>query len=166
MDLSSFSKETLIQMIYDLQKEIDKLKYDADNRITEIEKLLESQIENMKIPEKISLSTQTEKCYRETEECYTEKDFDIAKYENVWYMNGNAGDIIKWELRIKNGFVTTWNDNGKNNSILNKIKVGDLIAWYIVGRGYNSILEVKEKPHEITDEELGIFYDIKEKKKL
>ena len=100
MDLSS-SKETLIQMIYDLQKEIDKLKYDADNRITEIEKLLESQIENMKIPEKISLSTQTEKCYRETEECYTEKDFDIAKYENVWYMNGNAGDIIKWELRIK-----------------------------------------------------------------
>ena len=156
MDLSSFSKETLIQMIYDLQKQVDKLKIDADIRITEIEKLLESQIDYInKKPEKIDTITQTGE---------TIDDFDITKYENVWYMNGNAEDIINWDLRIKNGFVTTWNDNGKNNSILNKIKVGDLIVWYIVGRGYNSILEVKEKPHEITDEELGLLYDIKEKK--
>ena len=41
MDLSSFSKETLIQIIYDLQKQVDKFKIDADIRITEIEKLLD-----------------------------------------------------------------------------------------------------------------------------
>ena len=143
------------------------MKIDADIRITEIEKLLESQIDYInKKPEKIEAITQTEKIEATTKTRETIDNFNISKYENVWYMNGNAEDIINWDLRIKNGFVTTWNDNGKNNSVLNKIKVGDLIVWYIVGRGYNSILEVKEKPHEITDEELGLFYDIKEKKKL
>lgn len=166
MDLSSLSKETLICIINDLQKEVFKLKTDADIRITEIEKLLESQLDAInKNPLQTNTSTQTEECYREKEECYREKDFDINKYENVWYMNGNAEDLDKWDLKVKSGFVTTWNDNGKNHSVLDKLKTGDLIAWYIVSKGFNSILEVSDDPHEITDDELKLFYNTEEKRK-
>lgn len=161
MDLRSFSKETLINIIYDLQNEVDKLKTSADLRITEIEKLLESQMEIInETAEKVDMSTQTEDLIEEKDNI-----LDISKYKNIWYMNGNAESLNEWDLIVKSGFVTTWNDNGKNDSLLNKLKIGDLIAWYIVGRGYNSVLEVCEEPHEITDDELRIFYDIEEKKK-
>lgn len=165
MDLRTFSKETLISIIHDLQNEVDKLKTHADIRITEIERLLESQIDIInKNTSQTDTSTQTEEYYREKEECYREKDFDINKYENVWYMNGNAEDLDKWYLKVKSGFVTTWNDNGKNHSVLDKLKTGDLIAWYIVSKGFNSILEVSGKPHEINDDELKLFYNTEEKK--
>lgn len=163
MDLSNFSKETLIQMVYDLQKEVNKFKTVADKRITEIEKLLESQIDHINTKtSKVDTMTQTEDFIVKKEK---DNDFDISKYKNVWYMNGNAGDLDNWDLKIVNGFVTSWNDNGKNDSLLYKVKKGDLIAWYIVGKGYNSILEVKGEPHEITDNELRIFYDVQEKRK-
>ena len=163
MDLSNFSKETLIKMVYDLQKEVNKFKIYAEKRITEIEKLLESQIDFISRKTlKIDTMTQTEDfIVKEKKDDY----FDISKYENVWYMNGNAYDLDNWDLRVKNKFVTSWNDNGKNNSLLNKVKKGDLIAWYIVGKGYNSILEVIGEVHEITDKELELFCNIKDKRK-
>ena len=41
MDLSTLSRETLISIVLDLQNQVNKLKTDADIRITEIEKLLD-----------------------------------------------------------------------------------------------------------------------------
>lgn len=134
MDLTTLSKETLISIINDLQKEVTKFKTDAEERITKMENLLKTQIENIN----------------------SEKLHDINKYENIWYMNGNAEDLKKWEIQVKNNYVWTWSDNGKNDSIQDKIEVNDLIAWHIVSKGYNSILKVLDKPHLITDEELKI----------
>jgi len=160
MDLESLSKETLIRIVNDLQKEVHKLKIDADKKIKEIEKRLESQIEYInKKPLKIDTFTQTEEPVKEDD------NFNISAYQNIWYMNGNEEDLDKWDLKVLNGFVTSWNDNGKNNSLLNKLNIGDLIAWYIVGKGYNSILEVIGEVHEITDKELELFCNIKDKRK-
>ena len=80
------------------------------------------------------------------------KPFKIDDNCNIWYMNGNVSDLDNWEINIKNNYVTTWSNNGKNDSVESKIKIGDIIAWYIVSKGYNSILKVIDNPHKITDE--------------
>tara|TARA_B100000683_G_C12413612_1_gene524831 strand:- start:33 stop:794 length:762 start_codon:yes stop_codon:yes gene_type:complete len=171
MDLSTLSRETLISIVLDLQNQVNKLKTDADIRITEIEKLLDSQIEIInKNPEKVDMDTQTENKEKKTELIYyydPSKEYlpnisvNVIKYtnirpNNVWYMNGNAEDLDKWDINVKNNYVCTWNDNGKNNSVEEKLNVNDIIAWYIVSKGYNSILRVSGEPHEITDKELKL----------
>jgi hypothetical protein len=228
MDFSTFSKETLIAVINDLQKEIEKLKYAADVRITKIEentrhlqkkiidtKEISTQTENIsndkvKLPY-IKLATNNlalvladpkgarcvycygspivnkniltidestiicnlcgvdavipaskvinEKLIKEWHRLgfgYKMKPFEINDNCNVWYMNGNAEDLKKWDIQVKNNYVCTWSDNGKNDSIQQKIKKNDIIAWYIVTKGYNSILRVLDIPHLITDEELKL----------
>ena len=42
MDLTTLSKETLISIINDLQKEVTKFKTDAEERITKMENLLKT----------------------------------------------------------------------------------------------------------------------------
>ena len=85
----------------------------------------------------------------------TIKDIDINK---IWYLNGNLEDIDKWDIFTKNNCVLTWNHEGKNENIKTKIKPGDIIAWYIVGQGFNSILKVLESPQVITSKDLIKFY--------
>ena len=80
------------------------------------------------------------------------KPFEIDDNCNIWYMNGNLSELDNWEINIKNNYVSTWSNNGKNDSVESKIKIGDIIAWYIVSKGYNSILKVIDNPHKITDE--------------
>ena len=79
-------------------------------------------------------------------------------------MNGNLEDIDKWDIFVDNNFVKTWNKDGKNEKIKTKIKKGDIIAWYIVGKGYNSILKVIDSPKIITDRELILLYNDTERK--
>ena len=79
-------------------------------------------------------------------------------------MNGNLEDIDKWDIFVNNNFVKTWNKEGRNEKIKTKIKKGDIIAWYIVSRGYNSILKVIDNPKVMTDTEFKLLYNDTERK--
>ena len=93
-----------------------------------------------------------------------DKGFKFRDDCNVWYMNGNLEDIDKWDIFVNNNFVKTWNKEGRNEKIKTKIKKGDIIAWYIVSRGYNSILKVIDNPKVMTDTEFKLLYNDTERK--
>ena len=82
----------------------------------------------------------------------------LSSQSNIWYMNGNAEDIKIWEVFVKNGILLTWNQDGKNEGIKTKINKGDIIAWYIVGKGFNSIVKVLESPKTMKTIELSQYY--------
>ena len=87
----------------------------------------------------------------------------MDKAKTLWYMNGNKEDILKWSIYQKHGFVTTWNHNCQNDRLKKKLEINDIIAWYIVGKGYNSILQVHGPVHEITEREMDLLVNEKEK---
>ena len=190
MDLERLSRDTLIHIITDLLKQNDelkeendkfieineeyndKLKEENDRLIDNIRKLKEEidikKIYINDISRKLSLQPIIEKKDAQT---ITDNSNVMSFYDelkisdcNVWYMNGNLEDIDKWDIFVDNNFVKTWNKDGKNEKIKTKIKKGDIIAWYIVGKGYNSILKVIDSPKIITDRELILLYNDTERK--
>ena len=194
MDLKRLSQDTLIHIITDLQKRNDELKEENDKLIEQNEKenykllnmelfgdkddKLKEEIGKLKeeidikkiyindISRKLSLQTQT--ITENVNIKITEKN-DVLKISddcNVWYMNGNLEDIYKWDIFVNNNFVKTWNQDGKNETMKTKIKKGDIIAWYIVGKGYNSILKVIDSPKVITERELILLYNDTERKEI
>ena len=82
----------------------------------------------------------------------------LSTENNIWYMNGNAEDIKIWDVFVKNGILLTWNQDGKNEAIKTKIKKGDIIVWYVVGKGFNSIVRVLENPKIMKPKELSRYY--------
>jgi len=156
----------------EIEKEIDKLKEEIGKLKKEIGKLKEeidiNKIYINDISRKLSLQPIIEKKDAQT---ITDNSNVMSFYDelkiydcNVWYMNGNLEDIGKWDIFVNNNFVKTWNKDGKNEKIKTKIKKGDIIAWYIVGKGYNSILKVIDNPKVITDRELILLYNDTERK--
>tara|TARA_Y100001958_G_C21243553_1_gene572390 strand:- start:950 stop:1639 length:690 start_codon:yes stop_codon:yes gene_type:complete len=136
-DLIKYKKEKLY-----LQNNIIKI----ENNITDIEKemfKLENKINN--IDDNINL---------------------LLESDNIWYMNGNYEDLKIWDYIIKNNTLTTWMTFGKkpqNIDIETKLKKGDIIVWYIVSKGYNSIVKVVDEPFmfdiEEDREELSNYYE-------
>jgi hypothetical protein len=76
------------------------------------------------------------------------------KINKIWYMNGNFEDIKHWDLFIKNNILLTWNHEGKNEKVKSKVKTGDIIVWYVVSKGFNSIVKVIDTPKPINDDQL------------
>ena len=85
----------------------------------------------------------------------------IEQAQDIWYMNSKYPDNKEnWQTHqncIDNGFVTTWNKDGRNNSLHEKLKVNDIIAWYAIGRGYIAILKVIGEVCKLTEDDLTIF---------
>ena len=147
-----------------LKEENNKLK-EENNKLKEkgIDKGLQTE-ENNKLKEKgIDKGLQTEE-NNKLKEKGIDKGFKFRDDCNVWYMNGNLEDIDKWDIFVNNNFVKTWNKEGRNEKIKTKIKKGDIIAWYIVSRGYNSILKVIDNPKVMTDTEFKLLYNDTERK--
>ena len=92
----------------------------------------------------------------EDENIENKKDYDtnIDEAETIWYMNG--GKDIKnefWNNYINNGFVKSWNHNNRNR-INERLKIGDIIAWYFQGKGYSAILRVCDNVTTFSDEDI------------
>jgi len=82
----------------------------------------------------------------------------IEDANNIWYMNGSKGHgTLCWDTLLQNKFVYTWNQKGKNDNLVNRLHINDIIAWYIVGKGFISILKVSGNVTIITDNELDIL---------
>jgi len=78
----------------------------------------------------------------------------INSANNVWYMNTHEHSMIYWKELVKSGFVITWNKNNRNKNIFHKLIKDDIIAWYVRGKGYISILKIIDRPSIVTDIEL------------
>ena len=83
----------------------------------------------------------------------------IDNASDIWYMNHHHRDelLFQWLNCIKNGFVTSWNKDGRNNSLKTRLKINDIIAWYTVGRGYSAILKVNGECRDMTEEDLHVL---------
>ena len=83
-------------------------------------------------------------------------DQNIDDAKNLWYMNGLGNDKsihnYDWSYYRKNGFVTSWNQNNKNKFDI-RLKIGDIIAWYLQGNGYVGILRVCGEVEILSDED-------------
>tara|TARA_Y100001970_G_scaffold137954_1_gene169695 strand:+ start:427 stop:1233 length:807 start_codon:yes stop_codon:yes gene_type:complete len=194
MDLKRLSHDTLIHIITDLEKQNDKLKEENDkyieineeyndklkeenDRLIDDIRKLKEEIDIKKIyindiSRKLSLQPIIEKKDAQTitdnsnVKITENKDkLEISDDCNVWYMNGNLEDINKWDIFVDNNFVNTWNSCGQNETVKKKIKKGDIIAWHIVGKGYNSILKVIDSPKVITERELNLLFSESDKKR-
>ena len=101
---------------------------------------------------------------------YKEDNLDkIEKSRVIWYMNFNPNNnkqsISGWYNMIDNSFVCTWQKPKVNQKLFEKLKVGDIIAWYVVGRGYGAILRVLGDCEYITDSDLKIWHSDEEGRK-
>ena len=72
--------------------------------------------------------------------------------------SNHKDNINRWDNQIDNGFVGTWKTPKVNQKIFEKLKVGDIIAWYIVGRGYSAILRVKDSCSFMDKDDLKIHF--------
>ena len=163
IEINKEENDKLKEEICELKEEIHKLKEEID--------IKKSYINNM--GRQLSLQTQTITEKKDAQTITDNSNVKITENKdklkisddcNVWYMNGNLEDIDKWDIFVNNNFVKTWNKEGRNEKIKTKIKKGDIIAWYIVSRGYNSILKVIDNPKVMTDTEFKLLYNDTERK--
>ena len=67
----------------------------------------------------------------------------IHNSRKIWYMNFRTWphDDKKvnenWLNLIDNGFVCTWQKDNLNQKLFEKLLIGDIIAWYAIGKGYS-----------------------------
>jgi cold shock CspA family protein len=97
------------------------------------------------------------------EDNYEEDLKIIHNARKIWYMNcrldsNNPDHVNSWSNSIDNGFVGTWQKDKVNQKLCQKLVVGDIIAWYIVGKGYSAILRVKEECSLMNKDDLKIHY--------
>lgn len=99
---------------------------------------------------------------------YEEDLKSIHNARKIWYMNFRTWpqDDKKanenWLNLIDNGFVCTWQKDNLNTKLFEKLVIGDIIAWYVIGRGYGAILKVKGNCSYITDNDLKIWHTTEE----
>jgi len=81
----------------------------------------------------------------------------INDAEDIWYLNaeGNAWD--NWEILYEYNFMYAWNNKGRNNKIYKNLKVGDIIVWYMVGKGYIAVTQLIGECCNCTDKDKLIF---------
>lgn len=102
------------------------------------------------------------------EDNYEEDLKSIHNARKIWYMNFRTWphDDKKanenWLNLIDNGFVCTWQKDNLNQKLFEKLLIGDIIAWYVIGKGYGAILRVKDKCSYITDDDLKIWHTTEE----
>lgn len=100
-----------------------------------------------------------------------EEDLKIIHNANkIWYMNcrlhsnnkendtNNKDNINRWNNQIDNGFIGTWQTPTVNQKIFNKLNIGDIIAWYIVGQGFSAILRIKGNCSVMNKDDLKIHF--------
>jgi len=97
------------------------------------------------------------------EDNYEEDLKIIHNARKIWYMNcrlnyNDRNDVNSWSNSIDNGFVGTWQKNKVNQKLCQKLVIGDIIAWYIVGMGYSAILRVKDSCSLMNKDDLKIHY--------
>ena len=97
------------------------------------------------------------------EDNYEEDLKIIHNAKNIWYMNcrlhsNHKDNINRWNNQIDNGFVGTWKTPKVNQKIFEKLKVEDIIAWYIVGRGFSAILRIKGECIAMNKDDLKIHF--------
>ena len=98
------------------------------------------------------------------EDNYEEDLKSIHNSRKIWYMNFRTWphDDKKanenWLNLIDNGFVCTWQKDNLNTKLFEKLAIGDIIAWYVIGKGYGAILRVKDDCSYITDDDLKIWH--------
>lgn len=97
------------------------------------------------------------------EDNYEEDLKSIHNANKIWYMNcrldyNNKDHVNSWSNSIDNGFVGTWKKNKVNQKLCQKLVVGDIIAWYIVGSGYSAILRVKDSCSFMDKDDLKLHY--------
>lgn len=102
------------------------------------------------------------------EDNYEEDLKIIHNARKIWYMNFRTWphDDIKanenWLNLVDNGFVCTWQKDNLNQKLFEKLLIGDIIAWYVIGKGYGAILRVKGDCSYITDNDLKIWHTTEE----
>jgi hypothetical protein len=102
------------------------------------------------------------------EDNYEEDLKMIHNSRKIWYMNFRTWphDDKKanenWLNLIDNGFVCTWQKDNSNTKLFEKLLMGDIIAWYVIGKGYGAILKVKGDCSFITDDDLKIWHTTEE----
>jgi hypothetical protein len=102
------------------------------------------------------------------EDNYEEDLKIIHNARKIWYMNFRTWphDDKKanenWLNLVDNGFVCTWQKDNLNQKLFEKLLIGDIIAWYVIGKGYGAILRVKEECSFITDDDLKIWHTTEE----
>lgn len=102
------------------------------------------------------------------EDNYEEDLKMIHNSRKIWYMNFRTWphDDKKanenWLNLIDNEFVCTWQKDNLNQKLFEKLLIGDIIAWYVIGKGYGAILRVKDKCSFITDDDLKIWHTTEE----
>jgi cold shock CspA family protein len=97
------------------------------------------------------------------EDNYEEDLKIIHNARKIWYMNcrlnyNDQNHVNSWSNSIDNGFVGTWQKNKVNQKLCQKLVIGDIIAWYIVGMGYSAILRVKDSCSLMNKDDLKIHY--------
>ena len=90
------------------------------------------------------------------------EESDIKMIKNarkIWYMNYRTHQENKgWFNMIDNDFVCTWQKDNANQRLFDKLKINDVIAWYVIGIGYGAILRVKDNCSYITDDDLKLWH--------
>ena len=81
----------------------------------------------------------------------------IEDANNIWYMNGKVKDVSFWNRLVENNLLYSWSFHGRNDNILHRLKIGDIIAWYIVGKGFSSIVKVTGKVEYICGNDLDLL---------
>ena len=89
---------------------------------------------------------------------------DIFQNSDVWYMNGyntdyKDGVLGIWDILVSHGFVHSFinYNTSVNINIIEKLKIGDKIAWYFPGKGYVAILEVEKSATIMDDDTLHLI---------
>ena len=69
-------------------------------------------------------------------------------------MNARGHGFDCWETLVDNNFVYTWNHN-ERNKLEKRLQVNDIIAWYMVGKGYISVLKVTSPVTIMTETDMN-----------
>ena len=103
-------------------------------------------------------------------ENYEEDLKSINNAKKIWYMNCKMKIIDdkknSWLNSIDNGFVFTWLKPKVNQKLSEKLKIGDIIAWYMIGNGYSGIVRVNGYCSLMNKDDLKLHYPDKNEKEI
>ena len=136
--------------------ELNETTYDRNQKFT-LKHFLKDTNPNIDVDIDESIDENTDENTDETiNKNINKKDYDanIDRAETIWYMNGGTDIKNKtWNNYINNGFVKSWNHNNRNR-LDERLKIGDIIAWYFQGKGYSAILRVCDNVTTFSDEDI------------
>lgn len=82
----------------------------------------------------------------------------IEQASDLWYLNMHFGQLRVWTSLLNHNIFKIWNKDNRYKSSYAKLKKGDILCIYVVGRGYIAVSRVTEKPRKPTTEELCSIY--------